>query len=213
MNAQQKEALVKLVGPDLANEFEARVDSTNRAIDDGKKDGLIVRDAQTGEAQAEAPAPTPAETPAPETPAAQVETPAAHTPQEFIVDEDMITALAQAVMNSPAMKAMATAMEALQGALTTITQNTNQLQAASVANSRAVGELKTQVAGLSKSDEDKKREWLADAPQARQTTITFRPREARAPQAANGTEDQRNLASVADSTLANFKGPKPSGVK
>lgn len=157
MKPDVKDALTKLVGPDLADEFEARVDATNqRAVDDG----LIAREDDTQPVEA---AP---ENDVPEPPAAPEPQP---EPQEREVelDEAALGVIVEKVLSHEKFTDLATIVQSAVAKLTEMAAEA----------SRAAEATNVRLAQLERSEADKKSEWLEDVPQKTNLTVTYKPRE------------------------------------
>lgn len=192
-----KEALVKLVGEDLAGQFEQVADTTNRSIEE---QGLIVR-AAAETAQVTPPAAPAAPvtsstaqvTPPPVQAAAPPETPAVNTVE---IDDEALQAMIAALEQSPLLQTLQTNLAALSAAV-------QPLQDAQQALTRSLDELAPRLEALEQTEEQRQEQWQADLPPARRSRITYRPREVAAPAAQNGA----SMADTAQATLNAFKTP------
>lgn len=173
MRKEVEDALRTLFGDEtLAGQFIGAVDGTNRAIDEER---LIAREDAGAEAVAEA---------ATEAVAEDAED-KDEEPAEVVVDEALVEAIAERV-----------AAKIPEPAAPPEPFNPIPLQEA-IASVKAVAEgLAERLAALERSDEEKRREWLADQPARRQVNVTYRPRQ-EAP-----AETPATLQTVADATLA-----------
>lgn len=159
------EAFIKLWGDeDAATQWLAdNPEKLNRAIEDA---GLQTRSSD----QAESPDPEAAtQTPEPAQGQAQDQD------TEFVIGEDEIGAIADAVLETEAVR-------------TTMAQATQKADEALETLSGQVGQLLARLEALEKTEEQKRAEWLADLPQARKVSVTYRPREAAAQQTQEGDQ-------------------------
>lgn len=215
MRKEVQDALRKLVGDKLAEQFAATTDETNRSI---TEQGLIVREAtatvtptgNVGDAQAstvvaeavappEAPPVSAPVTSAPVTAAAPSAPSVAPVTQEVVIDEEALKVMLAAFESSPTMQALQASVAALATALPPLQEAYSALQ-------RSVEAVTPRLDALELDDEAKRREWLTDVPAPRKTKVTYRAREANVAKDAEG-KPVKNLADAAANTLSAFKQP------
>lgn len=153
----------------------AKVDGTNRAIDERD---IITRTAP----------PTPSPDPEPEPEAAR-----APAGVEWALDDAALEAMVRTLAESEVFRTLQAGMETVRQAVEALQSRTAEL----AGQAEALGQdVAGRLEALEKSDDDKRREWLADLPARQQVVVTYRPRE------AHEEEAPESMAAVADTTLA-----------
>ena len=201
MNARELQALTELLGEAKAKEIAAQVDGTNRTIEDA---ALIARTAQaTPPAPAQATAQATASVPAPVAPAAPIPggtnaPPVAARPNatpEPLAAKPPVTRTDPIELDDSAVAAIVTkltdsaAFKELQAGIVTLTASVGTLD-----KSRTALELR--LAEVEKTEEEKRREWVADLPAQPPVRATYRPREVHKTAEAEASSEEIAKATV-----------------
>jgi len=212
MRDEIKAALYGLKEHGLADEdieaLIAQVDGTNRAIQD---EGLVNREdadeadldtrdfanssgVEVGEAQDEADAGVEDE---PE------EEPEAEPAPVLELDEVAVSAIAAQVVEQTGLDTFAAQMESLK---TLVEGIDRRLSKVAVESEKSAKEAAGRLEALEADEDEKKRRWQADLPRRQPVQVSYRPREANAPENRGDDEKPKRgqLADVAESTLASM---------
>jgi hypothetical protein len=198
MRPNVKEKLLELTDGDetLVEEFEAKVDSTNREIDErglitreGKEDPPVEPkvepedededdDAETGESQ--------------DPPVEPKVDQATLLPFDVEIDDEAVERIADAAVKSEhitsALKARDDKIDELQTTLDELSEKLDKLI-----------DLPDRVAELEMDEDEKREQWLEDQPKKKETTrVTYRPRKDKGK--SNGA-DEPSMQDIADETL------------
>ena len=198
MNQKTKEALEQLLkdDPEALEEFADLVDRTNERAAD-----LVTRDADAEAAEttdAEPPQETPPETPpVPQGRSAEPETAEPETVRTVELDGDALDAIVARVIESEAIRKIGEALDTVSETLEALGRQVAENR------QRADRDAKThreRLEALELDDDEKRRQWQADLPARQRVQVTYRPRDAHAPEDG----EQPALADVAAGTLASM---------
>lgn len=198
MNERTKAALLRLLedDEDLVAAIESRVDGVGRAVAEQQ---LVSREAaETEEATAEATEEAPIEEAVEEAPAEGD----ALLAQEVELDDEAITMLAQAAVQSPAFQAL---LDPLRVSIATLTESLAALAPRLEAAETRARTAEERLEALERDETAKQRDWLGDLPSGRQSiTVTYRPKVARGAVEADGEADDepKTMAEIAEKNLA-----------
>ena len=201
MNKDTKNDLIKLVGNELADEFEERVDGTNRSI---KEQGLIARsakkEAETGDEEAEA-----------EDEQAEVEEEATEVGEEgsspndldVTLDDSFIPDIVDALVHdgrlAEALRTVGTLLD---------TDQLDEIAGSMQALSRSIDEVSDRLSAVETAEQERTQALIDDAPMQtmgnrRALRLSYRPKaiRQRVPQTRPAVNDGADSASVAARTL------------
>jgi hypothetical protein len=202
MDKKTKDALKLLFGDD-EDGFKAFVeenDSINRTVKDDKlihrkkKDAVVdPKDEEVDEDQEDQ-----------EDEESDADEDAEEDSAELVIDESVVQAITAQMVQSLEFRTLSEGIETIQKALA-------DLIVAKEKDSQEISTLKknnTQLAQriqkLSQDETEKKSEWMQDLPSKRQTTVTYRPRDAHNSDEAEEDELELDLEAIAERTLANI---------
>jgi len=204
MRDEIKAALYGLKEHGLADEdieaLIAQVDGTNRAIQD---EGLVNREDMDVEAESESP-----ETDAPQLEEREVDADVEDEPEDepapvLELDEVAVSAIAAQVVEQTGLDTFAAQMESLK---TLVEGIDRRLSKVAVESEKSAKEAAGRLEALEADEDEKKRRWQADLPRRQPVQVSYRPREANAPENRGDDEKPKRgqLADVAESTLASM---------
>lgn len=186
MSPREYDAMVAMFGEQRAKELAEMVDGTNRAI---VQADAVRRDAPAAVAQPAAPAASEAVATAEEE---------EDKPAVVEIPEELFTALSEAfaARMQPALDELAEATKALLPRVEELESLARSLKDQTDARLQA----------LEQDEEAKHREWVADLPKPKTTSVIVRPREVR----SQGQDAAPSMADIAAQTLANMRTRMPA---
>jgi len=196
MNEKTKQALERLLAddPDALAEFEDLVDRTNERAAD-----LVTRDAdaETEPPAAEgAEAERAAEPEAPQEPQ-EPETAETETVRTVELDQDALDAIVARVLESEDFRKIGETLDAVNETLEALGRQVAENRQRADRDARMHRE---RLEALELDDDEKRRQWQADLPARQRVQVTYRPRDAHAPEDGEGPA----LADVAAGTLSSM---------
>lgn len=216
MNEALRADLAKLVGDELADEFAGKLDRTNEAIVQGNliarstTDDTAVADSDVVDAAAGDTADLVIETEEDEEEGGTL-IEAEVSEFEFVMDDDTAAVLADHVLASEGIRALADNLARLTATVDQLTKRLNEHSQTAV---RELRQANDRLAKLERQEEAKQQEWLSDLPRQRATrnmvNVTYRPSVHRSPENDNpGTSNGKApSAAVAEATLSVLPTPK-----
>jgi len=193
MNEKTKQALERLLAddPDALAEFEDLVDRTNERAAD-----LVTRDA---DAETEPPAAEGAEAERAAEPEApqEPETAETETVRTVELDQDALDAIVARVLESEDFRKIGETLDAVNETLEALGRQVAENRQRADRDARMHRE---RLEALELDDDEKRRQWQADLPARQRVQVTYRPRDAHAPEDGEGPA----LADVAAGTLSSM---------
>lgn len=206
MNQATYDDLVRLVGADLAAQFQAATDETNRQIETGVAAGeVIARSTAVEETGVDAHDESAVEDVEEAAGGEDAEAVELGAETSFELDDGAVAAIAQAVTQTDAFEGLFARFEEAVNTLAGMGEAVQGLQAASAAGARTLAELTERVGYLEQDDQERQEAWVQDAPRVsprRAVRVTHRPRQQQQTPAGRGGD--MDYAAIAEATLASL---------